>query len=333
MKNRIWVFVVAFVAIALFSIEKIAAQKIQSWGSYIHVRNYSGDVEKKAFTLQLEPKGNEYLNSELSISVEVNSPIANSQGVFNAEKLKISLNSITGGLILSGASTRVEHQLNDGAIPVEIIKSNADLRRDQTYQFSFDIIIEGGAYLDDMVRDNAYNVGLKFYVTIRTKEGSVFKEVYSNNTYNSIGMQIHNPLGGTPPKPTFGFVVNADASLKFATPEDYTKQVESTENSWLKVTSKDKGYQIWVNSGDANFNGDSSAPPVNVVSMKVGDGTPITLSKTNAPGQVVYTGNATNQTAKELNVRYYITSEKSKELVKYGGNDYTTQLTYTLIPN
>lgn len=322
-----------FIAISLFSIEKIVAQTIISWGSYINVYNYTGVVEKNAFTVQLGVGNTNYLDSELSIAVKVNSPIENSGSIFNAEKLKIRLNKVPQGLVLPGASTVTEYQLNDGNQPVEIIKSSANLPQYGTHQFSFDIIVEGGSYLEDLLATNTYNLGLTFYVTIRTKQGTVFKEVYSNNTYNSIGMQIHNPLGGTPPKPTFGFVVNADASLKFATPEDYTKQVESTENSWLKVTSKDKGYQIWVNSGDANFNGDSSAPPVNVVSMKVGDGTPITLSKTNAPGQVVYTGNATNQTAKELNVRYYITSEKSKELVKYGGNDYTTQLTYTLIPN
>lgn len=327
-----------FIAISLFSIEKLVSQTVSSWGSYINVYNYTGVVEKNAFTVQLGVGNTNYLDSELSIAVKVNSPIENSGSFFNAEKLKIRLNKVPQGLVLPNASTVTEYQLNDGNQPVEIIKSSANLRQYQTHQFSFDIIVEGGAYLGDLLatnayNTNAYNLSLTFYVTIRTKQETVFKDVYSDNKSTSIGMQIHEPLGGTPPKPTFGFVVNADASLKFATPEDYTKQVESTENSWLKVTSKDKGYQIWVNSGDANFNGDSSAPPVNVVSMKVGDGTPITLSKTNAPGQVVYTGNATNQTAKELNVRYYITSEKSKELVKYGGNDYTTQLTYTLIPN
>ena len=273
MKNRIILFILAFVAIGLFSIEKIVAQTIGSDGTYIHVYNYSGAVQERAFRLQLGFQNEDYLNSELlelSVAVKVNSPIANSEAVFNAEKLKIRLNGITQGLILPNASNKTEYQLNDGADPIEIIKSSADLRKYGTYRFSFDIIVEVGAYLEDLVRDIAYNVGLTFYVTILKKEGSEFKEVYSNNTYYNVGMQIHKPLGGTPPKPTFSFEVHADASLNFNVPEDYTRKVESSEESWLKVTSKDKGYTVNVHTSDSYFEGESDIP-VGVVSMQVED--------------------------------------------------------------
>lgn len=105
MKNKKHIGVVALIVIALFSIEKTAAQTIKSWGSYIHVRNYNGAVERKAFILQLEVGNKDYLNSELLIAVKVNSPIANSRGVFNAEKLKIRLNNVTGGVVLPNASS------------------------------------------------------------------------------------------------------------------------------------------------------------------------------------------------------------------------------------
>ena len=339
MKNRIVLFILSLVVIGLFNVQELSAQKklvkLGSSSNSILVNQRDGGVFYGVFRLQIQTLNSLDVSSPWSIAVGLNKPISIGETGIDAKRIKIGFNRVDNdaGLSLAhiGADNQTKFILNEvgSFVPIMMVPTNAVIQKWKTYQFYFDIVIEGGEYLEELIRDNPkYPLDLTFAVSFFTEEGKV-----TEHSSTSVGIQIARSLGGSYPEPDFGFVVNADASLKFATPEDYTKQVESTENSSIKVTSKDKGYEVWVNSGDANFNGDSSAPPVNVVSVKVGDSTPITLSNTVAPGQLVYAGNATNKTTKELNVRYFITSEKSKELVKYGGNNYTTTLTYTLIPN
>lgn len=233
--------------------------------------------------------------------------------------------------------------MNDGFKPIEIVKSSADLRKYKTHQFSFDIIVEGGTYLEDLIRDLAYNVGLTFYVSIRKENGEILEEVYSGDTYYSVGMQIHNPLGGTPPKPAFAFEVNADASLNFISPEHYTQRVQSNpDNSWLKVTSKGNyvvtvqtnADNFQVNRLDASYEGNTNIE-VGVVKMEVEDrannkkGSEAALSPTE---RTVFTGIGKRKGSDILNVRYFISKDKARELAAKSPGQYSTTLTYTLAP-
>lgn len=332
MKNRIWIVTVAFVITVFFNSNLLIAQNVNISAhdtGWISVRSYQGATASGLFIVRVNVKETEY--PKWSLMVRVSDRITNSENKeVDPSKISIRLNRVDVGPTIQEMGTTTT------AIPLNLedifiieqskfpIKPPTGKDNNQ-WIFVFDVIVAPGAYLQPLTSWENYFLDLTF-----TLKDANYGFLYESSA--DVRMQIH-PDDTPPSGPDFGFVVNADASLKFATPEDYTKQVESTENSSIKVTSKDKGYEVWVNSGDANFNGDSSAPPVNVVSVKVGDSTPITLSNTVAPGQLVYAGGATNKTTKELNVRYFITSEKSKELVKYGGNNYTTTLTYTLIPN
>ena len=154
---------------------------------------------------------------------------------------------------------------------------------------------------------------------------------------SSVNMRIF-PTGTPPSGPEFGFEVNANATLNFTTPEDYTKQVENSPNSsWLKVTSKNTRYIVKVKTNSTDFTGDKGTIPVNVVSMKV-DGPPNsassavpTVSLSNNE-QVVFKGEATGTNPHLLDVRYFITKSEAEKLATKTPGQYTTTLTYTLSP-
>ena len=344
MKNRILVFIVAFVSIILFSTEKLSAQVTsESNSSWIGLSSYNGSITVNAFRFSINIKGENINYPNWSLVVRANSPITNSEGkIFDPSKISIRINEVTGGPSLTelGANqTPIPLSFNDKYI---INRSSFPLKNGKgeyykKYTFDFDIIIAGGSYLENLKTYKQYLLSLTFSVL-----GANDKVVTESSP--SVKMQIY-PDDTPPSGPEFGFEVNANATLNFNTPEQYTRQVENNPiNSWVNVTSKNSGYVIKVKANNPNFelirndsgvSGDATIP-VNVVNVEMqsaGSGTSQgakTLSSTTA--QTLFIGTKNNNPQK-LPVRYFITKTEAEKLATKKSGEYRTILTYTLETN
>lgn len=349
MKNRIWVFVVAFVLIILFSTEKLSAQVTShAYSGWIRLDSYKGSVTKEAFKYQVDIQSEnkkELEYKDWSMQVRVNNSIVNSEGkTIDPSRISIQLSRFEskpkGDPELEdfeAIRTPIKLGFTDQYI---IKKSDEELKSEDYYQqwlFIFDILIEGGAYLEEVMSWQQFPLGLTF--TIRDRRGNIITEAN-----DEIEMQIY-PEDLSPSGPKFGFEVNANATLDFNTPEQYTRQVENgPNNSWINVTSKKSGYEITVKTNNPNFElirndsgvGGDATIPVNVVNVEMqsaGSGTSQgakTLSSTIA--QTLFIGTKNNNTQK-LPVRYFITKTEAEKLATKTSGEYKAILTYTLEPN
>ena len=328
MKNRIWVFVVVFVTVTLFSMEKLSAQNktfsTQMYRNNIELKSYNGVIVRDAFTYQV--KLNNTVNTNWYIALKGNF------SEFVQGSIRITLNRV----VVDGGSPIRNIALTNYAVNSvfeSIITSNQSLENNATYKFIFDVEIMSGDYLNALT-PKVYFVGLDFSINGVELNGSM------------LDIAIYNPLTDMPPSGfDFGFQVHADATLDFATPEQYTRQVENDlNNSWVNVTSKNSGYLITVKTNNPNFelirndsgvSGDATIPVnvVNVEMQSVGSGTSQgakTLSSTTA--QTLFIGTENNNSQK-LPVRYFITKTETEKLATKPSGEYKAILTYTLEPN
>ncbi len=341
MKNRIWVSAIVLIAIALFSVGNLVAQvSSDSNSKYIKVESYNGSTTPKAFQFSVALSGENLNYANWSLAVSVNGLIRNSESKFlDPSKVKIRINEVLGhGITLGGIGASQEYIPLSNEDRLVIIGSSFPLKtgdhndNNKRHTFEFDILVEGGNYLEQLKSWQAYDMSLTFAV-LRANGKTVLTQSSSN-----IGMQIY-PEGIPPSGPEFGFEVNANASLNFTKPEDYTKQVENAPNSsWLKVTSKNTPYIVRVKTNSSDFSGDKGIIPVNAVSMKVDGPTNSALgaiipSVSLSPNeQVVFNGKATGTNPHLLDVRYFITKSEAEKLATKQPGQYTTTLTYTLSP-
>ena len=334
MKNNFLAFVFTLGSFILLNVHNLTGQVVdsESNSNWIGLSSYNGSTTVNAFRFSINIRGENINYPNWSLVVRANSPITNSEGkIFDPSKISIRINQVTGGPTLTelGANqTPIPLSFNDKYI---INRSSFPLKNGKgeyykKYTFDFDIIIAGGSYLENLKTYQQYLMSLTFSVL-----GANDKVVTESSP--SVSMQIY-PDDAPPSGPEFGFEVFADASLNFNVPEDYTRKVESSEESWLKVTSKDKGYTVNVQTSDSYFEGESDIP-VGVVSMQVEDkigsrtGPEIALKNS---GQTVFNGNATGSEPRKLDVRYFISPDNAKGLAIYKPGNYVTRLTYTLLP-
>lgn len=334
MKNNFLAFVFTLGSFILLNVHNLTGQVVdsESNSNWIGLSSYNGSTTVNAFRFSINIRGENINYPNWSLVVRANSPITNSEGkIFDPSKISIRINQVTGGPTLTelGANqTPIPLSFNDKYI---INRSSFPLKNGSNeyykkYTFDFDIIIAGGSYLENLKTYQQYLLSLTFSVL-----GANDKVVTESSP--SVSMQIY-PNDAPPSGPEFGFEVFADASLNFNVPEDYTRKVESSEESWLKVTSKDKGYTVNVQTSDSYFEGESDIP-VGVVSMQVEDkigsrtGPEIALKNS---GQTVFNGNATGSEPRKLDVRYFISPDNAKGLAIYKPGNYVTRLTYTLLP-
>lgn len=337
MKSRIIVFILAFAAIALFGTEKLVAQEFFTSVDQILLNidaNQTSEVRKSFTYTVVFFNRNLHIYNDMELFVKLNEEIANGNGgVIDPTKIKIELKQIIKGprsdqiipktVLLRKQSQKVIEAkggiLNRFNIPA----------RGETWTFLFDIIIDAKDLKD--LENGLYPLNLDFNLSMELYYFLAGYEWFYSNATSIGAINVVNYA------PTFGFEVNANASLNFTKPEDYTKQVESTGTSWLKVISKNTPYIVRVKTNDTDFVGDKGTVPVNVVSMKV-DGPPNsasgavpTVSLSNSE-QVVYRGKATGANQHILDVRYFITKSEAEKLATKTPGEYTTTLTYTLSP-
>lgn len=336
MKNRSFYRIVFIVGlIACFNINTINAQVTSTANNtgWIDVNSYSGKTTTGIFAFYVHVNGADINHPNWSMLVRTNPQIQNSEGkTIDPSKLSIRFNRIEGGLTLQeiGANT-VPLKLSATNQPI-LKKSNYPLKTKSgnysQYIFYFDIIVEGGAYMESLKSWNNYNFNM--YFTVRKEDGSLLTESNTN-----ISMRIY-PTDILPTEPTYGILVNGDAKngiLEFNSVSDYVNGVSKTYPNGLSVSSQTP-YAVQVRSLTNNFESGSNILPVSTVSLEIKDpgnnsvGGSINLSGTN---QTVF--NAVNVDSKErkFNLRYF-TTKNDERLFNARPANYQATLQYTLLP-
>lgn len=334
MKNKFLVVLLAFISIALFSTEKLYAQVTsESNSNWIKLTSYAGSTTYNAFRFSINLIGRNINYPNWSLVVRANPPITNAEGkTFDPSKISIRINQVSGGPTLAdlGANqTPIPLSFTDKYI---INRSNFPLRNGpneyyKKYTFDFDILIEGGSYLENLKTWSQYLLSLTFTVLgandkpITESSSQVFMQIYPNDA---------------PIEPTYGIEVNSNARnglLEFNTMRHYVEGVSQEYENGLSITS-DTPYAVQVRSLTTNFEASSNTLPVSTVSLEIKDpinsavGGTTTLSGND---QTVFNANNSGTQPRLFNLRYF-TQPNDERMINAKPANYQTTLIYTLIP-
>lgn len=337
MKNKFLSLSILFILLVLFCTDKLSAQVTsQAHSDWIQVTSYKGSVTPNAFTYRLHIRGEDTEYDDWAMKVRANPTIRNSEGkTIDPSKISIQLKRVVGGPSLNDLEAikkPIPLSYNDQYI---IREADEDLEAENEYYeqwaFEFDIIVEGGAYLDALKSWQQYSMSLTFSVwdekgrTITEADASIFMQIY--------------PTDMPPFEPTYGIEVNANARnglLEFKSVTDFVNGVEQTYENGLSIISK-TDYQVQVRSLTNNFEADNGMTlPISTVSLQIQDpqkssvGGTIVLSENS---QTVF--NATNpgngKKARDFNLRYF-TKPNDERMINAKPASYRTTLMFTLMP-
>ena len=193
----------------------------------------------------------------------------------------------------------------------------------------FDVIIEGGSYLENLSSWNQYSMALTFSV-LRANQATVLTE-------SSTDALMRIRPNDTPPSgPTYGIEIKSNARnglLEFKTITDYVNGVSQTYDNGLSIVST-TSYAVQVRSLKTNFESGSNTLPVNAVSLEIKDpnnsgvGGTIPLSEN---AQTVFSTTNLNNQARLFNIRYF-TQPNDERMLQAKPASYETTLMYTLVP-
>ncbi len=356
MKNRVLVLLFVIVSIGSLNTQKISAQLLSGiQDEWIELTSYNGYESINYYNFRLQVNGNNINYPNWSLAVRLGESMTNAEGkTIDPSKVSVRFNKfqITEGVpkTISGMKavrTAIPLSLTDKFI---IRNSNEPILHGEkdynsSYLFYFDILIEGGSYLEELLSnppETNNDVQYPFHLIFSVLDAND-NVLTQSSAINKIKI---NPKDTPPSGPDFGFEVHADATLNFTAPEHYTKRVENELcNSWVNVTSKNSGYVISVKASNLNFDlienysgveGDS-AIPVNMVNVKIDEGssgygnTTGVKSLTSTAAQTLFKGNK-NKDPQKLPVRYFINKGNAEKLATKSPGVYTTTLMYTLTP-
>lgn len=324
---------------ATFFTGKLLAQvDSQVHSEWIRVDSYSGSTTSQAFTFILHLRQPNINYPKWSLMVRANPYITNHFGKnIDPSRISIRLNRITGGPSIQDIGA------NQTPIPLSFTNqyifknSNYPLRHGRfdyysQYVFEFDIIVSGGAYLEDLK-----SWLLQYYMSLTFTVESNGKNVITEAS-DRVGIQIY-PTDIPPSGPTYGIEVNSNAKnglLEFKSVTDYVNGVEQVYENGLSVIS-DTPYQVQVRSLTSYFEADNNLTlPISTVRLQIQDpknsgvGGTIILSENL---QTVFS--ATNQGSenkpRDFNLRYF-TQPNDERMINAKPASYKTTLMYTLMP-
>ncbi|WP_118195333.1 hypothetical protein [Albibacterium indicum] len=324
----IFSFLFACTSASVFSQVRLNAHN----SAWISNYSYQGSVTDAAFRTEFH-FGNKRINyPNWSLYVRLAEPMRNSEGkVFDPSRMKIRIidpTSPTPALQEIGTNS-VQIPLGLSNIPV-ISKAQVPLATNSDYQywlFSYDIFIDGGAYLDALKSWQNYNIGLIF--TLVNAGGQILAESTARATF-----QIY-PQDQLPVEPTYAIQINGqarDGVLEFRNVIDYVNGVSQTYPGGLAITSTTP-YTVQVRALSPNLTSADNLLPVNTVSLSITEGSgsvggTIVLSENL---QTVFNGiNSTSQ-ARTFDIRYF-TKPNDERMLRVKPDSYQTTLMYTLIP-
>lgn len=339
----------AYIIIFFFVVcNYLQAQNLSGWSNtYLGVSNYDGAVNPEAITLRFEYSGNRLNVPNWKLSVKLRSPIVAGDGtVFPSEKVSLVPVRAEGQVNNPGPPPTISQigmpspvALNGLSETYLVPSSNAPLYNvspQNTYydlRLIFNLVVAGGSYLSTLQGGVDYQ--REYLALLR------FTAYRSDNTLIGVfdtdyKIQVHM-LPGTPPAdpfdPKYSISISGGVEksvLEFKSLSDYINGVNITYSNGLQVTSN-VDYQVTVRSLSSSFTAVSDNAltlPLDVVKVQVGMESPVLLSST---VQTVLSGSKTNDGAANFDIRYF-TGANDQRLFSIQSDNYTTSLTYEIVP-
>ncbi len=306
---------------------------------WIQVNGSNGVVAKNAVVIQLHVNGPIDIK-KWSLVGKAISPIVNDQ------KKEFPVNKFQ--LKFSGYKTQQYYAENYPTIAqLGIIQSNIPMNFSPVYlintspfniniptpkygsiELFYDVVIEGGNYLNSLKSWNNYLTQMEF--SLLNEFGNMI-----GTSPVSISMQI-SPNGNFDPVPEFSIMVDGAASngeLIFRTMQDYKNGVSKEYANGLMVTS-DSPYEIQVSSLSPFLQSNlSDNLQLSSIKVQLRDNATNQLSNvirlTNFNQTLI--SNPTKVNSKKYNIIYSTSPSDDKILSSKPGN-YSTPLLYTIIP-
>lgn len=338
--KSLYAFFILFIAV--LSNNSLLAQisLVDGGGSgYTAVSSYKGVVMPNHYVLQMNINGENVNISNWSISVRVKQPIRNSEGkILDPSKVSLRLNNISA---TKGASPTIS-QIGaiTGKIPLSLadvaiipnsqyaIRTGGPSNNTNIILFSFDIIVEGGSYLEQLKSWQNYHMDMEFKFTSAN--------VNPYPTTRGIGFQIY-PTDNLPIEPVYSIQINNNASnglLEFKSISDYVNGVSQTYANGLSVVSNTP-YALQVKAQSSAFESLEKSLPLNTVSLnlKAVNNTSVagTVQLSNAAQTIINSVMNTGTQPRIFDVRYF-TSPNDTRLQNAKPDTYKTTLIYTMIP-
>lgn len=327
-----------FFLVIAFSLGQASAQavNIATWSQYIPVYSYDGTTIRNGYTVQIDLNRPLQLHPFWSLAVRPTGPIRTLLGKTidpRRIKLRISETSGNGPSIQEIGATLAPIPLSNSDVFL-IRRSRASLSTGlfefyKSFKITFDVIVEGGDYLEDLRTTLPYSLNLEF-----TLLNALDQELSSHQSpVAHINIFMLHPA---PSNPTYSLQVLGGAvsgTLEFTSPQDFATGIQQTYPGGLSVISS-TDYQLQVRTLTSDFTANSLSIPVNTVGLHLRapstnrEGT-VTLSSTNQT--VINRETSTGRDARLYDIRYF-TLPNDLRLLKAVPANYSTTLMYTLTP-
>lgn len=297
----------------MYSAQSFARLSANNTG-WAPVDMYAETRIKNLKVLFLEVQGSQGLQMDRwSITFRVNGPITNGIKNFPPQKLKYQFSYLTYIGAGNGTPPSASNMsLNTLQLPFQIAKSyfvqqsnyNLGINDYFSINLNYDVIIEGGAYLEEYSSWNNFKVNM--IMELRNSIGGLMSQVPVD-----FDLRIM-PLGTPPQTPSYGMSFDASAKnvlLEFNTANDYANGLSKTQSRAFSTFSK-TGYVVRVNTLNSNLVSISDKTlPVSAVRLMVIDN----QSK-------AVTGNVTLSTAQQK-----VISSVAHTATKFFDTTYSTQ--------
>lgn len=335
MKNRIWIYAILLVLIIVMS-KRSHAQSIGSdaQNGYVPVSSYAGVINQNTFGFRIHLYGKDINVPNWAMALRVNGPIRNSEGkILDPTKLKISINYISPGPTLDQIGTtnapvplsqNINYIFKNSRHPL-FTASNEDYRQ---LFFSFNIHVEGGAYLEALKSWQEYIMNVEFQVY--NQSGEIVTQ-----SPQFVRFQIQ-PTGIPPSGPTYSIRVLSGATagvLEFTKPQDFATGVQAIYPGGLSVISSTP-YQLQVRTLTPDFISNSLSIPVNTVGLQLKSASTTkqgTVTLSNTTQTIISNETSTGSQARLYDIRYF-TQPNDNRLLKAVPENYQTTLMYTITP-
>ena len=330
----------------LLSFTQVSAQRL--WitpfnTGYAPVRSYNGATISNLVQIQVHANGSQGLQMQnWSMSYRVVGAISNGGAkYFPVERLKFRFNSVSSNGVNDQGTSPNAGNLGVNTNPIPFQYTNSYFVNNSPYNLQivnryfmmtlgYDVMIDGGAYLEEYSSWNNYTVNI--IIEIRNSKGEII-----DSEPVSFQMQVHPD--DSPPKPAEEYAILLDPSaknvlLEFKTPGDYANGVSRTYSRALSVFST-TGYAVQVNSLNNDLTSTSNQNlPINAINLNVKDSQSQTVMgsvKLSSSKQNIITSTIPAKTEKYFDLTYS-TQAGDMRFFNQAQEQYSGTLIFSLIP-
>ncbi|WP_430615276.1 hypothetical protein [Flavobacterium sp. JP2137] len=305
---------------------------------YIPVGSFKGISIPNHTKVQIDLHGNAHLEN-WTLSARIASPIKNSDGkTFPVAKIALKINLIEGAI--EGVRPTISSLgSNPNAISMEYSEKNliqnsplaliTPVGRYNQIVINYDLIIEGGSYLQEFKSWNSYSFNA--VISLKNNAGKIIDQKAIANFQIQV-MPTDNP----PIENTYGIEISAAATnslLEFRTISDYANGVQVQYDKALKVISSTP-YSIQVRAINNQLMASRSSLPISIVQLSLIDSNtfaPLSTLELSNGYQTLYQSSTAAKQARFFTLKY-ATLANDIRLLEVAPDTYTTTLIYTLTP-